>query len=280
MLVTTRIGMGTPVTRRLNATWTAALTAGLLLALTGCGGSGSAAASKTADAEHLGEALGGMVTQVDKMGIVEWHGQLLTKNPDKGGKRLLDLDGRFSPSTGYSEISMDSTIDGTTQQVDYLVINDRVYFNSEDWGPGSDNCWVDITGDTARSWALPTDLDPAWPLSNGRALALDGEDVSVGLPFKDVIAGLPRGLFASVPSVPYDTEAKAFISPHAHLIEVGIDVMGMWNKIPKDQRATFDTRRTGWWAMTMRESQDGTNIKPPQHVFDPQVTPPSQCKRV
>ena len=80
------------------------------------------------------------------MGIVEWHGQLLTKDPDKGGTRLLNLDGRFSPSTGYSEISMDSTIDGTTQQVDYLVVNDRTYFNSENWGPGSDNCWAEITG--------------------------------------------------------------------------------------------------------------------------------------
>jgi hypothetical protein len=29
----------------------------------------------------------------------------------------------------------------------------------------------------------------------------------------------------------------------------------------------------------MKESQDGSSITPPQHVFDPAVTPPSQCKR-
>jgi len=213
------------------------------------------------------------------MGIVEWHGQLLTKNPEKGGKRLLDLDGRFSPSTGYSEIAMSSTLDGTTQQVDYLVVNARVYFNSETWGPGANDCWADITDDAARSWALPTDLDPSWPLIQGRVLGLDGEDLSVALSFKQVLSGLPRGLFPAAPSVPYDTEAKAFIAPHGDLIEVGIDVAGMWNRIPKAQKATFDTRGTGWWAMTMKESQDGSNIVPPQHVFNPAVTPPSQCKR-
>ena len=268
------------MTRRLNASWTAALAAGLLLALSGCGGSGSAAASKTEDAERLDKKLSGLVAQVDTMGVVEWHGQLLTKNPDKGGKRLLDLDGRFSPSTGYSEISLDSTLDGTAQQIDYLVVNDRTYFNSETWGPGSDNCWADITDDAARSWALPTDLDPSWPLIQGRALGLDGEDVSVGLSYKQVLSGLPRGLFPAAPSVPYDTEASAFIAPHGHLIEVGVDVLGMWNQMPKAARASFDTRNTGWWAMTMKESQNGANIEPPQHVFDPAVTPPSQCKRV
>lgn len=271
--------MGTPVTRRLNASWTAALAAGLLLALSGCGGTGSAAASKTEDAQHLGEKLGALVDQVHKMGIVEWRGQLLTKTPDKNGKLLLDLAGRYSPSTGYSEISMDSTIDGTAQQIDYLVVNDRTYFNSEDWGPGSDNCWVDITGDAARTWALPTSLDPTWPLTLGRAIELEGDDVAVGLAFKQVLAGLPRGLYGTPPAVSYDTEARAFIAPHRHLIEVGVDVLGMWGHLAKDQRASFDTRNTGWWAMTMEESRDGSNIKPPEHVFDPKVTPPSQCKR-
>jgi hypothetical protein len=267
------------VTRRLNASWAAALAVGLLLALTGCGGSGSAAATKTQGVEHLGEQIQTLVGQVHDMGIVEWRGQLLTKNPDKNGKLLLDLEGRFSPSTGYSEISMNSTIDGTAQQIDYLVVNERTYFNSEDWGPGSDNCWADITDDPARSWALPTTLDPTWPLMLGRALELEGEDVAVGLAFKHVLAGLPRGLFPNPPTVSYDTEARAFIAPHRHLIEVGVDVQGMWNQLSKDQRASFDTRRTGWWAMTMEESRDGDNIKPPEHVFDPQVTPPSQCKR-
>ena len=81
------------------------------------------------------EQLEGLVAQVDTMGIVEWHGQLLTKNPDNGGKRIFDLDGRFSPATGYSELSMDSVIDGNAQQVDYLVVNGRTYFNSDVWGP-------------------------------------------------------------------------------------------------------------------------------------------------
>lgn len=266
------------VTRRPNASWAAALAAGLLLTLTGCGGSGSAA-TKTEDVEHLGEKLGELVAQVHEMGIVEWRGQLLTKNPDKNGKLLLDLNGRFSPSTGYSEISMNSTIDGTAQQVDYLVVNDRTYFNSEVWGPGSDSCWADITDDPARSWALPVTLDPTWALTLGRALELEDGDVAVGLAFKHVLAGLPRGLFPNPPTVSYDTEARAFIAPHSHLIEIGVDVQGMWNQLSKDQKASFDTRNTGWWAMTMEESRNGANIKPPEHVFDPAVTPPSQCKR-
>ena len=265
---------------RRNAAWAAAASAALLLSLTACGGSGSAAASKTQDAENLGEKVGALVAQVNKMGIVEWNGQLLTKNPDKGGQRLLDLDGRFSPSTGYSEISMESTLDGNAQQVDYLVVNGRTYFNSETWGPGSDKCWVDITDDAARSWALPSELDPTWALTQARALGLDGDDVSVGLGFKQVLAGLPRGLFTAPPSVPYDTEASAFIAPHGHhLIEVGVDLQGMWNQIPKDLRATFDTRRTGWWAMTMKESSNGSAVQPPTHIFDPAVTPPSQCMK-
>ena len=240
------------MTRRLNASWATALAAGLLLTLSGCGGSGSAAATKTEEAELLGEKVSELVNQVEKMGIVEWHGQLLTKNPDKGGRRLLDLDGRFSPSTGYSEISMTSTLDGDAQQIDYLVVNERTYFNSEPWGPGASDCWAEITGDAARSWALPSDLDPSWPLIQGRALGLDGDDLSVALGFKQVLAGLPRGLFPAAPSVPYDTEAKAFVAPHGHLIEVGVDVQGMWNQIPKAQRATFDTRGTGWWAMSLK----------------------------
>ena len=264
--------------RRTNTAYAAALAAGALMVLSGCGGSGSAASAKTEGAALLGEKLTGMVGQVDKMGIVEWHGQMLTKNPDKGGRRILDLDARFSPSTGYSEISMDTTIDGNAQQIDYLVVNDRTYFNSEMWGPGANDCWADITDDEERSWALPRILDPKWALTEGRALAAEGEDVTVSLGFKDVLAGLPRGLFKEVPALPYDTEAKAFIEPHGHLLEVGVDVAGMWSKLPKAQRAALDAR-VGWWAMTMKEATDGSSIAPPGHVFDPAVTPPSQCKK-
>jgi hypothetical protein len=264
---------------RRNPWWAVAL-GGALLTLTGCGGSGSAAESEAEKHALLGERLTEMVAQVDRMGIVEWHGQLLTRNPEKGGRRIFDLDGRFSASTGYSELSMTTSIDGSAQQVDYLVIADRTYFNSESWGPGADECWVDITDDDARSWGLPRELDPSWPLTTALAKELDGEDVSVAIPYKDVLAGLPRGLFPVAPSVPYDTEAPAFIARHAHLIEVGVDVLGMWATLPKAQRASIDTRKAGWWAMTMKESRDGASIVPPKHVFDPAVTPPSQCTRV
>ena len=268
------------MTRRLNASWTAALAAGLLLTLSGCGGSGSAASTKTTDVMLEGEQLEGLVAQVNRMGIVEWHGQLLTKNPANGGKRIFDLDGRFSPSTGYSEISMDSAIDGNVQQVDYLVVNGRTYFNSEVWGPNAANCWADITGDEARSWALPTDLDPTWPVTASRAVRLAGDGVSVGIPAKEVLTGMPRGLFPRVPEALNAVEAKAVITPHGYLIEVGVDVLTMWNDVPKEELADIKTRRAGWWAMTMKESQNGGNIVPPQHVFDPAVTPPTQCKRV
>ncbi len=248
------------------------------MVLSGCGGSGNAAATKTEGAQLLGEKLTEMVSTVEKMGIVEWHGQLLTKSPDKGGRRIFNLDSRFSPSTGYSEVSMATTLDGNQQQVDYLVVNDRTYFNSEAWGPGANECWVDITDDEERSWALPRVLDPKWALTEGRALAADGDDVTVSLGFKDVLAGLPKGLFATAPSVPYDTEAKAFIEPHGHLIEVSVDVAGMWSKLPKAQRASLDAR-VGWWAMTMKEATNDKSVAPPKYVFDPKVTPPSQCKR-
>jgi hypothetical protein len=267
------------VTRRLNASWTAALAAGLLLTLSGCGGSGSAAPSKGQDVVMEGEQLEGLVAQVNTMGIVEWHGQLLTKNPDNGGKRIFDLDGRFSPSTGYSELSMDSAIDGRVEQVDYLVVNGRTYFNSDDWGPNAASCWTEITDDPARSWALPTDLDPTWPVTGSRAIRLAGDGVAVGIPAKAVITGMPRGLFPNVPAALDAVEAKGVVTPHGHLIEVSVDVLNMWNDVPEADLADINTRRAGWWAMTMKESQNGAAIVPPKYLFDNTVTAPSQCKR-
>ena len=266
------------MTGRINAAHAAALAAGALMVLSGCGGSGTAAEPKATGAALLGQKLTDMVGAVDKMGIIEWQGQMLTKSPDKGGRRILSLETRFSPALGYSEISMDTVLDGNAQQIDYLVVNDRTYFNSEQWGPSANDCWADITGDEDYTWALPRVLDPAWALTEGRAVSADGEDVTVSLGFKDVLAGLPKGLFTTVPTLPYDTEAVAVIEPHGRLIEVGIDVAGMWSKLPKEQKASLD-KRVGYWAMTMKESPDDDSIAPPKHVFDPLVTPPSQCKR-
>ncbi len=248
------------------------------MVLSGCGGSGAAAEGKAEGTQLLGDKLTDIVSMADKMGIIEWHGQMLTKSPDKGGKRILDLDARYSPGLGYSEISMDTVLDGNAQQIDYLVVNGSTYFNSEQWGPGANDCWAEVTGDDAYTWALPRELDPSWSLTQGRAVSADGEDVTVSIGYKDVLAGLPKGLFTNVPSLPYDTEATAQIEPHGHLIEVGIDVAGMWSKLPKEQRATLD-KRVGYWAMTMKESPSGSPIAPPDHIFDPKVTPPSQCKR-
>ncbi|MBD3913014.1 hypothetical protein [Nocardioides hwasunensis] len=256
-----------------------ALCAGLLVALAGCGGSGTAAATKTTDAVLLGQQVQDLIAQVDDMGVVEWHGQMLTKNPDQGGKRIFDVAARLDAASGDSELSVTSSIDGKEQQIDYLLIKDRTYFNSDAWGPGAATCWADITGDSERTWALPADLDPSWALKAARAIKLDGKDVMVSLPYKQVLAGMPRGLFTDVPTVSYDTEAAGVISPHGPLIEVGVDVQSMWKKLTKEQRAELATNRTGWWAMTMRESSDDSAVAPPPKVFDPVVTPPSQCKR-
>ena len=215
------------------------------------------------------------------MGIVEWHGQLLTKNPDNGGKRIFDLDGRFSPSTGYSELSMDSAIDGNVQQVDYLVVAGRTYFNSEVVGPqrrqllgrhhrrrgpqlgAADRPRPDLAGhggprDHARRRRRRASASPPRTCSPACRAACS----------------------PTVPAALDDVEARAVITPHGHLIEVGVDVVNMWNDAAPRPSSRRSTRASaGWWAMTMKESQDGTDIVPPQYVFDPTVTPPSQCKR-
>lgn len=218
--------------------------------------------------------------QVQDMGVVQWRGQLLTKSPEANGKRIFELSGRFSPSTGYSEVSMDSAIDGVNEKVDYLVVADRTYFNSDAWGPGSAECWADITGDAARTWGLPTQLDPTWPVSESRATRVTGGGVQVAVAAKTVLTGMPRGLFPVVPEGLKGVEARASIVPHGKLLAVSVDVNTMWAAIPEEQRATIDTRRAGWWAMTMQESLDGKSVAPPTYVFDPQVTPPRQCTTV
>ena len=265
--------------RSRNAVWAAALSAGLLLTATGCGGSGTAAAPKSEGTQLLGQKLEGMVSQVGKMGIIEWHGELLTKSPAKGGQRIVEVDGRYSPSTGYSELSMQSDVDGSSQLIDYLVVNDRAYFNSDRWGPNAADCWADVTEKSANLWALPTDLDPTWPFKTARVLEANDDEVSVALGYKAIQAGLPRGLAPALANVPYDTEAQAVLEPHGFLVEVGVDVMSMWQELPAEQRAGVDTRKSGWWAMTLKESQDDSSIEPPGNVFDPAVTPPSQCRR-
>lgn len=265
----------------------AAAVSAALMGLTACGGSGSAApddaekASSEGDqpARSEGDRLAGFVAQVEDMGIVEWSGQLLTRSPDDGGEQIFELSGRFSGSTGYSEVTMDSRIDGTTQLVDYLVVAGRTYFNSEAWGPGASDCWADITGDPARTWALPTQLDPTWPVSDAEATGLDGDEVQVTIPAKVVITGMPRGLFPRVPAGLKGVTADGVVIPHGPLLEVGVDVVGMWADVPPAELADIDTVRAGWWTMTMTESQDGTSVQPPKHVFDPAVTPPSQCMR-
>ena len=67
--------------------------------------------------------------------------------------------------------------------------------------------------------------------------------------------------------------------PHSSLIEVGVDVQSMWKTLPKAERAGIDTSGAGWWAMTLKESQDDTDIVSPEFVFDPTVTPPTECRR-
>ncbi len=258
---------------------TCAAAAGLLVVLTGCGGAGSATPEDSDAVVLEGDQLDAFAAQVKGMGMVEWSGQLLTKSPDNGGKQIFELSGRFSGSTGYSEISMDSAIDGIQQQVDYLVVAGRSYFNSEAWGPTASDCWADITDDPARLWALPTDLDPTWPVTDARAVRLEGEGVRVAIPAEAVLTGMPRGLFPQVPAALGKVEASGEIIPHGPLLEVGVDVVNMWADVPPEQLADIDTKRAGWWAMTMKESRNGASVAPPKHVFDPAVTPPSQCMK-
>lgn len=273
--------MGDTVGRH-NAALVATASAALLLGLTACGDSGSASSGETEKSEKSvseGDQLAGLVTQVDDMGVVEWSGQLLTKAPDSGGRQIFELSGRFNGSTGHSEVTMDSRIDGNNQMVDYLVVAGRTYFNSEAWGPSASDCWADITDDPARTWALPTQLDPTWPVSDATAVKRDGDGVQVAIPAQVVLMGMPRGLFPTVPAGLRGVQADGVVIPHGPLLEVGVDVVGMWADVPPGELADIDTKRAGWWSMTMKESQDGSSVQPPKHVFDPVVTPPSQCMK-
>lgn len=256
------------------------LTAILVFALTGCGSSGDDG-SPGADAAGQSDKdlLQGMTDQVGEMKTVEWQGQLLTANPDSGGKQILELNGRFDAESGASTLSMDSVLDGEAQQVDYVVVDGRTYFNSDEWGVGAADCYVDITGDASRAWAIPRSLDPRWSVKKARAVRPIGSGVSVDVPGSRLIDGLPRGLFAGVPAEVDKIKARAIVKPHGPLVEVAVDVAGMWGKVPSASLAGFDTRRSGWWAMTMREASDAAPIEVPQHVFDNKVTAPTQCKR-
>lgn len=252
----------------------------LVVALTACGPSGGGGAkAEGATGQSDKEQLRGMVDQVDAMKLVEWQGQLLTANPDSGGKQIFELSGRFDPSSGSSTLAMDSMLDGVAQQVDYVVVDGHTYFNSDDWGAGAADCYVDITGDASRSWALPQDLDPRWSVGRARAVRPIGSGVAVDVPGSRLIDGLPRGLFQGVPAAVDKVKVRAIVKPHGPLVEVAVDVAGMWGKVPPEALAGFDTRRSGWWAMTMRESSDDAPIEEPKHVFDNRVTAPSQCKR-
>lgn len=257
----------------------AAVATGLLALLAGCGGEGVAEPASGTTVVMEDDLLEGLAAQVADMGVVEWRSQMLTKAPQHGGKRIFELTGRYSPATGYSEVSMDSAIDGVQQQVDYLVVAGRTYFNSEDWGPSASECWADITGDAARTWGLPTELDPTWPVTGSRAVRLQGEGVRIALPAAAAVRGMPRGLFPTVPPALEGVEAGGEIIPHGPLLEVNVDVAQMWTDIPEPQRASVDTRRAGWWAMTLQESRDGSAVKPPTHVFDPMLTPPRRCMK-
>ena len=257
----------------------AAAATAMLTVLSACGGEAPAQPAAGEKAVVEDDELKGFVEPVADMGVMEWRGQLHTKAPSHGGKRIFELSGRYSTSTGYSSISMDSAINGVEEQVDYLVVADRMYFNSAAWGPGSSECWADITGDSARTWGLPTQLDPTWPVSAARAVGVAGEGVTVEVPAKAVITGMPRGLFPTVPEGLKGVHAKATIIPHGGLLEVRVDVANMWADVPEAVRAGLDTKKTGWWDMTMQEATDGGSVKPPTHIFDPKVTPPAQCMK-
>ena len=263
----------------------AAATATAVMALlSACGGEtaaetagGAAGSKKTIVMED--DQLKTFVEQVEGMSMVEWRGQLLTKSPDGGGQRIFELSGRFTPATGDSEVAMESAINGVKEHVDYVVVDDHTYFNSDAWGPASADCWVDITGDVSRTWGLPTRLDPTWPVTASRATRVTGGGVQVAVAAKHVLTGMPRGLFPAVPAGLEKVEARASVIPHGPLLEVSVDVANMWSTVPEEQLAAIDTKRAGWWAMTMQQARDTSPTVRPTHVFDPAVTAPRQCMK-
>lgn len=250
----------------------------LALALTACGSNAGPPPPARSEAATNDARFADVVDEVNEMALVEWHGQMTTKNPAKGGRRIFDLNGRYSSSLHYSELSMNSSMDGKSQQVDYLVINDRTYFNSEAWGVQADDCWAEITGDAARTWALPRDLDPTWPVTKARAVGRGtGGDINVAIAARDVLNGMPRGLLPDVPPALDGVEASATIDPHDGLTEVAVDIKKMWRRVPAEQLLRTDTTNAGWWAMTMEESSNLETISAPQYIFDPAETSPNDC---
>ena len=262
----------------------AAAATGLLVLLSGCGGSTGAAqaggdGSQAVSQSDQADQLKAYKKQVDAYRLVEWQGEMLDKPPARNGKRVFSLSGRFSRSTGNSEVRMDSAIDGVEQQVDYLTFSKKTYFNSDAWGPQAEECWVDITGDPARTWGLPSVLNPTWPVTAAQPDKMWDEQLVVKVPARAVLTGMPRGLFPTVPPAVKGIEANATITPHGPMLAVAVDVTKMWGYVNPADAATLDTHDAGWWAMTMREARDGFAIKPPAHVFDPAVTSPRHCAR-
>lgn len=253
----------------------------LLAALSACG-SGSAAADKGAGATGPlaeDELLAEYVDLVAGMDVIEWQGEALPKAPSHGGKRAaVDVSGRWFRKTGDSELTMTARAGGQEETVDYLVLGDKVYFNSDDWGFVAKDCWADITGDAARSWGLPAQLDPTWAVTGSRPVRLEGEGLQAAAPNTDVIAGLPRGFYPQHPAVLGQAEGGVDITRHGDLIVVGVDVANMWSDVADADRAAYD-RRGAWWSMTLEEASDTAALEVPEHVFDPAVTPPSSCTK-
>lgn len=253
----------------------------LCAALSGCAekaassDGGGAVAAPVAEDELLAE----YAKMVKRMAVVEWQGQAFKKPPAHGAKRpVVEVEGRWFRDTGDSELTMTSYEGRREEKVDYLALGDRLYFNSDDWGFAAKDCWADITGDHSRSWALPSELDPTWAITAARPMRLQGDGMRGAVPQADAIAGLPRGFYPQAPAALGDLEAQVEMSRHGDLLVLGVDIATMWSDVDEQARGAFD-KRGAWWAMTVEESGDTSAPQPPQRVFDPSTTPPSQCMK-